>query len=242
MNVLLASVVSDTTSYIVKGELAEFYRDIANVQSNQFTIIVAVIGVVFTVVIGATWWWNYMGAKSQINDEMSGVKTDIRKSIEGVEAKFDAFKQEIYELIDQKIEASIDAHLSQKLVEYTEQISRIDQKNESQLNDFQKTVNVKITEQRAELSRVFALHCEANSSFYNSFTWWVQAFELYKEVDKGELAQISINSALSVLVNVKKEDVKVGDLPNYIERIKNGVPDILSSERKELLELLENLS
>jgi hypothetical protein len=156
--------------------------------------------------------------------------------------KFNAFKQEIHALIDKKIADSIDEHLSQKLADYTEQIELIDKKNEDELKDFQETINNTITKQRAELSRVFALQCKSTSSFYNSFTWWVQAFELYNEIEIGDLAQISIKSALTALKKVKKEDVKKDDLSFYIERIKSGVPDILSSERTELLELLESLS
>lgn len=241
MNSFLISVVNDTTSYIAKGDLVDFYKDIASAQSTQFTIIVAVIGVVFTVVIGAT-WWNYKGAKAQINDEMNAAKAEIQKLSADVDEKFIAFKQEIHALIDKRVAESIDEHLSQKLADYTEQIELIDKKNEDKLNDFQKTINNTITKQRAELSRVFALHCNSTSSFYSSFTWWVQAFELYNEIEIGEFAQISIKYALTALKKVKKEDVKKDDLSFYIERIKSGVPDILYSERKELLELLESLS
>ena len=242
MNAFLVSVVSDTTSYLAKADVVEFYKDIASAQSSQFTIIITVIGVVFTVVVGATWWWNYRGAKAQITEEMNAAKADVQKLSVEVDEKFNAFKTDVLELIDQSIETSIDAHLSQKLDEYTDRINSIDRKNEAQLNDFQETINNTITKQRAELSRVFALHCNSTSSFYNSFTWWIQAFELYQEVEMGEFAQISIKSALGALNNVKKEDIKKDDLPSYIERIQNGVPDILSSERKELLELLEKLS
>ena len=242
MNLFLLSVVNDTTSYIAKGDLVDFYKDIASAQSTQFTIIIAVIGVVFTVVIGATWWWNYKGAKAQINEEMNTATAEIQKLSAEVDVKFNAFKQEIHALIDKKIADSIDEHLSQKLADYTEQIELIDKKNEDKLNDFQETINNTITKQRAELSRVFALQCNSTSLFYNSFTWWVQAFELYNEIEIGDLAQISIKSALIALKKVKKEDVKKDDLSSYIERIKSGVPDILYSERKELLELLESLS
>lgn len=242
MNLFLLSVVNDTTSYIAKGDLVDFYKDIASAQSTQFTIIVAVVSVVFTVVIGATWWWNYKGAKAQINEEMNTATAEIQKLSAEVDVKFNAFKQEIHALIDKKIADSIDENLSQKLADYTEQIELIDKKNEDKLNDFQETINNTITKQRAELSRVFALQCESTSSFYNSFTWWVQAFELYNEVEMGEVAQISIKSALEALKKVKKEDVKKDDLSSYIERIKSGVPDILYSERKELLKLLESLS
>ncbi len=239
MNTFLFSVVNDTTSYIAKGD---FYKDIASAQSAQFTVIVAVVSVVFAAVIGATWWWNYKGAKAQINDEMNVTKAEIHKLSTELDEKFIAFKQEIHALIDKKVEESIDEHLSQKLADYTEQIELIGKKNEDQLNDFQETINKKITEQRAELSRVFALHCNSTSSFYSSFTWWVKAFELYNEVEKGEFAQLSIKSALAALKKVKKEDFKKDDLLLYNERIKNGIPDILASERRELLKLLETLS
>lgn len=242
MNTFLFSVVNDTTSYIAKGDLVDFYKDIASAQSAQFTVIVAVVSVVFAAVIGATWWWNYKGAKAQINDEMNATKAEIHKLSTELDEKFIAFKQEIHALIDKKVEESIDEHLSQKLADYTEQIELIGKKNEDQLNDFQETINKKITEQRAELSRVFALHCNSTSSFYNSFTWWVQAFELYNEVENGEFAQISIKFALAALKKVKKEDFKKDDLLLYNERIKNGIPDILASERRELLELIDTLS
>lgn len=241
MNEFLVSSLSDTLSFVLKEDLIDFYKDIASAQSNQFTILVAVIIGVFTVVIGATWWWNYKGAKSQINEEMGVVRTDVQQLSDELDKKFNAFKQEIYELIDQKIIASIDTHFSQKLDEYSDQISAIDNKNEELLNEFQETINKQITEQRAELSRVFALHCKANSSLYNAFTWWVKAFELYNEIENGKFAQISIKAALVALKDVNKDEVNIEEIPSYVERIKNGVPDILSSERKELLELLDKL-
>lgn len=242
MNLFLLSVVNDTTSYIAKGDLVDFYKDIASAQSTQFTIIITVIGVVFTVVVGATWWWNYKGAKAQINEEMNTATDEIQKLSAEVDVKFNAFKQEIHALIDKKIADSIDEHLSQKLADYTEQIELIDKKNEDKLKDFQEKVDDEIRMHQADLNRVFALHCNTLEVYFQGFCWWLSAFELYMKLDEGNLAQISINQALNALKNVKKEDVDEEKLNDYKERIKTNVPAILSSERKELLEILDSLS
>lgn len=235
-SILNAALVMDNE------ELIDFYKDLAATQSNQFTILVTVIGVVFTVVVGATWWWNYRGAKSQINDDMNAARNDFSQLMSEMEVKFNSFKTEMQESMNDMIEKSIDSHLSLKLTEYTEQIERIDKKNEEKLNDFQDTVNRKITAQQAELNRVFALHCKSVKAYYNAFIWWLDAFELYNNIDDGKLAQISIKAAIKALKQVKKEDVTdKEELTSYADRIKNIVPDILSSERKELLELIDKI-
>lgn len=241
MNKSLVSTLNDTLSIVAREDLLDFYKDIASVQSDQFTILLTVILGVFTAVIGATWWWNYKGAKSQINDEMSVAKKEIQNLSDELLGKFNAFKLEIQEQIRVQTEETIDSHLSIKLDEYSKQIEHIDRKNEEQLNEFQEKVNNKITEHQAELARVFALHCDSMKAFYNAFSWWLSAFEWYNKINEGNLAQVSIKAALAALKNVKKEQVNKEDLDGYAKRIRDNVPDILSSERKEILSLLEKL-
>ena len=238
---LLITAVNDTLSFVPREELLGFYKDMASAQSTQFTILLTVILSVFTAVIGATWWWNYKGAKSQINDEMNVAMDDIQKFSDEVQANFDSFKLEIQEQIRVMTEEAIDSHMSIKLAEYAKQIEYIDSKNVEQLNEFQEKVNNKITEHQAELARVFALHCDSIKAFYNAFSWWLSAFEWYNKINEGNLAQVSIKAALTALSNVKKEHVNKEDLDGYVARVRDNVPDILSAERKEILSLLEKL-
>lgn len=241
MNYILISSVQDTVSFINQCELTDFYKDIASVQSTQFTVLVTVISVVFTVVVGATWWFNYRAAKSQITEEINVAVNEIEKKYLEVENKFKSLQEDLVDTINEEIEAKIEASMSESLGVYSERIDKIDKSNEEKLNEFQENVNNKITHQQAELARVFALHCNSNKSYFNAFTWWVSAAEYYHSTDNGEFTQITVMAALDAVNKIEKKEVDKDKLSSYGQRIKDNIPDILASEKKKILKKIDEL-
>lgn len=231
----LISTIRDTTSYVLRSDVVDFYKDLADAQSAQFTILISVIGVIFAVVVGATWWWNYKGAKSQISEE-------ILSNINILDTKFDEFKKSVVESLDDIIEKRINEHLDKSITDFTNRTDDILKEHEDKLNTFQKEVDDRINGQQAELCRVFAVHCDSTKSYYNAFTWWFYAFQYYYDLGNGEFTQISIKAALQALNNLEKKDVKKDDLSEYIRQIQENVPDILKSEKDEMISRIKVLS
>lgn len=229
------SIIRDTTSYLLRTDVVDFYKDLAETQSTQFTILIGVIGVIFTVVVGATWWWNYKGAKSQISEEILSNKTLL-------DNQFDEFKNSVRVSLDDKIEKRIDAHLDESISEFTKKTDKALKDYEDKLMAFQNDMNKRIKAQQAELCRVYAVHCDSTKSYYNAFTWWFSAFKYYNDLGNGEFTQISIKAALAALRNLEKKDVKKEDLSSYIKQIMDTVPDILSSEREEMISQIKTLT
>lgn len=231
----LYSIIRDTTSYILRTDVVSFYKDLADAQSTQFTIIISVIGVIFAVVVGATWWWNYKGAKSQISEE-------ILSNINILDTRFDEFKSCVNDSLNDIVEKKINEHLEKSITDFTKRTDDILKDHEANLSTFQNDVDNRINAQQAELCRVFAVHCDSTKSYYNAFTWWFSAFKFYHGLDNGEFTQISIRAALQALNNLEKKDVKKDNLSDYIQQIKDNVPDILKSERDEMINRIKVLT
>lgn len=238
----LQNVVKDTTEYILRSDVMDFYKDLAEMQSTQFTILVAVIGVVFAAVVGATWWWNYKGAKSQISEEIKSSTTNLQNMYDELEIKFNGFKEDLQKSVSEQIERSVTQIFNDGIADFDGKVDDIIKKNEEKLLSFQKDVDNRITDQQAELSRVFALHCNSKKSYYNGFAWWIKAAKLYNEVKNGEFTQIAVRAALNSLKKVEKKSVKPDALKEYIQEVKNTIPDYLKSERDEIIKLINELT
>ena len=70
-------VVIDSVKYVRSSDVSAFYADLADKQATQFTILISVLCGIIVIVIGATWWWNYRGAKQQIKDEVDNLKMSL---------------------------------------------------------------------------------------------------------------------------------------------------------------------
>ena len=113
-------VVIDSVEYVRSSDVSAFYADLADKQSTQFTILISVLCGIIVIVIGATWWWNYIGAKQQIKDEIENLKASLvrmlRLQIREFEKQQQAFNQQ-YE--------SEKVTLEESLKEYVEKESKV---------------------------------------------------------------------------------------------------------------------
>ena len=226
----LVYTVRDTLAYVDRAEVLQLYKDLAESQSAHFTIIVTVISVVFAVVVGATWWWNYMGAKSQIHEE-------VTSSVSQLDRKF----SDLQDILHKSITEKVSLEFSEGIGDFSAKIDEMLQKYENRLNDIQSDVDDKVTAQQAELSRLFALHCDSTKSYYNAFTWWFKAFTLYHKIDHGEFCQIAAKAALESLEKMEKKDAKKEPLTEYVKLIEQEIPDILKSERDSMIKRISFL-
>ena len=72
-------IVIDSVEYIRSSDVSAFYADLADKQATQFTILISIICGIVVFIIGATWWWNYRGAKQQISEEISMNKETLMR-------------------------------------------------------------------------------------------------------------------------------------------------------------------
>lgn len=230
----LIYAVRDSSSYILKADVLDFYKDLANAQSTQFTILITVISVIFAIIMLATCWWNYRGAKSQISEE-------ITLGIKDVETKFNSFKDDINQSLENMIDATLNTRLNESIKDFNNKIDEILLQQEKKLSDFQKDIDNKTSGQQAELSRVFAVHCESSKLYYNAFTWWFSAAVLYNELQNGEFTQIAVKASLESLKNIEQSDLDVEELTGYVQQVKDNVPDVLKAERDEMIKRIEEL-
>jgi hypothetical protein len=98
------TLMVNTKDLLTKNELIDFYRDIAQQQSDNYTALISVILGLTVVLVGSTWFWNFILAKKQIHTEVS--RQYNRSSNE--------FKTELQTVVDKKftdLEKSLDNKL-----------------------------------------------------------------------------------------------------------------------------------
>lgn len=152
-------VVIDSVKYVRSSDVSAFYADLADKQATQFTILISVLCGIIVIVIGATWWWNYRGAKQQIKDEVDNLKMSLvrmlRLQVRDFEKQQQAFNQR-YDTDKITLEESLKKYVEEKSKEIEErskgQIDNYEADHNKALSDLQKNTESKIKMDRAELS------------------------------------------------------------------------------------------
>lgn len=227
--------VNDTIEYLVKSDVVAFYTDMMEKQATQFTILISVVSAVFVIAIGATWWWNYAGAKQQIRDEVNNLKQPL----------FRLYRANIKQT-KKEIDSVIQDRFSECMKDFQKQVDEIDAKGTKQLEEFQFHTTREINYQQAELCRIFALYSGTNGSKLNAITWWIEALRNYALV--GDEKWISV-SCEGLQTNLKTFDIKditpqlkdEYDFTSDIEIIKQYFPKTRDAERKYVIHRLEEI-
>lgn len=110
MNTLLIK----TKEILTKSELIDFYKDIAQQQSSNYTTLVTVLLGITVVLVGSTWLWNFLIAKNQIKAE---VLKYSNKNKEDLKVKFE-------KMVDEKF-LELDNSLSKKLKNNEAHLARL---------------------------------------------------------------------------------------------------------------------
>jgi len=215
---LLDSLGVDSASNV-----SAIYSDMIDKLQSQFNVMLVVIGLIVATVIGATWWWNYKGSKAQITEE-------IQEGLKKYQRLLNAHRSSTEKFINNNVKEQIDT-LSTSL--------------KSSLDDYKKGISLDNRKMKADLSRVFALHCSTGGSYYNSATWWLYAFEEYVGLDDGEFQQISMDAFISALEDCFKNEDITDDQEESLTNLEKDVmkiPDVFTGHRKKAKTLLKQIS
>lgn len=240
-------VVIDSVEYVRSSDVSAFYADLADKQAIQFTILISVLCGIIVIVIGATWWWNYRGAKQQIKDEVDNLKTSLvrmlRLQVRDFEKQQQAFNQR-YDTDKITIEKSLKKYVEKESKETEErlkgQIDNYEADQNKALSDLQKNTESKIKMDRAELSRLFALYNTSQENYMSSIPWLLNAAKLYKELEEEEILGHVIRALRD---NIKEVETfsKDKDIDRLIKDVKKTIPPLMQTEKDEILSKLEEL-
>ena len=239
-------VVMDSVEYVRSSDVSAFYADLADKQATQFTILISVLCGIIVIVIGATWWWNYRGAKQQIKDEIENLKASLvrmlRLQVRDFEKQLQAFNQK-YDSDKIALEGATKEFVEKELKDIEErlkgQIDTYEAEHNKALSDLQKDTESEIKMDRAELSRLFALYTTSQKSYKASISWLLNAAKLYKELEKEEILGHVIRALRN---NVKEVDtISKEDVDSLIKDVKETIPPLMQTEKDEILSKLEEL-
>ena len=242
----IRQVVIDSVKYVRSSDVSAFYADLADKQATQFTILISVLCGIIVIVIGATWWWNYRGAKQQIKDEVDNLKMSLvrmlRLQVRDFEKQQQAFNQR-YDTDKITLEESLKKYVEEKSKEIEErskrQIDNYEADHNKALSDLQKNTESKIKMDRAELSRLFALYTTSQQNYRASISWLLNAAKLYKEREEEEILGHVIRALRN---NIEEVDtISKEDIDNLIKDVKETIPPLMQTEKDEILSKLKEL-
>lgn len=240
-------VVIDSVEYVRSSDVSAFYADLADKQSTQFTILISVLCGIIVIVIGATWWWNYIGAKQQIKDEIENLKASLvrmlRLQVRDFEKQQQAFNQQ-YNSDKITLEESLKEYVEKGSKEIEErlkgQIDTYEADQNKALSNLQKDTESKIKMDRAELSRLFALYTTSQKSYMSSIPWLLNAAKLYKELEEEEILGHVIRALRDNLQEVETIN-KDKNIDSLIKDVKETIPPLMQTEKDEIISKLEEL-
>lgn len=212
--------IADSLSRIMS--VPEVYSNMVSYQSTQFTILISVLCGIVIIIVGATWFWNYKGAKIAIKSEVENAMKPVRKLLNTHSAG-------AKKMVEEEVRKAIE-----------EQNKSFEEKFEQ----YKKSVDEDNRLSKAELYRIFALHCTSTESYLIGAQWWLGASELYQETNTSEWVGISVNSAVEALSNSVASDTIVEEDKEKLDDIEesiNKIPDILIGKKREAKRLLKQL-
>jgi hypothetical protein len=108
------TLILNTKDLLTKNELIDFYKDIAQQQSNNYTNLITVLLGLTIVLVGSTWLWNFIIAKKQIHNEVSRQYSQSNNE----------FKTELQTIVDKKF-ADLEKSLDNKLKNNEANLARL---------------------------------------------------------------------------------------------------------------------
>ena len=218
-------LVNDTIEYLVKSDVVAFYSDMMEKQATSFTILISVMSAVFVAIIGATWWWNYKGAKQQIKEEIAIAKEDIQKECE-------KSNQEQLTTAREELQQSAERQLQDALT-----------KQAADYEQYKNQTNDEITMQSAELARIFALFCYTTRDYIHSLQWWINALDSYAAIKNDYSVGMAIENIVILLKDLDHIDVTKAemDIDEYEAVVRESIPDFRYNDKQFILMKLNGI-
>ncbi len=221
MDSLFVSVIpKDSLSVMDASQVAAFYADLLDQQQAQFNIFHVAIGIIFATALGLTWWWNYRGAKQKIIEEMENNREAMLR---------------LFRVSTGKMEGGFSESIKKEMDTFSNSLHK-------EFDEYKELVSKDIKHQQAELSRVFALHCQSTDSPFASAAWWFKAAYLYNECDVKHFCQVSVNAGVDALKETVRKNAPLDD--DSMERLEtisqhvDSLPDYFASQKKETKDLV----
>ena len=239
------NVVVDTVEYIKSTDVSAFYADLVDKQATQFQVLTYAILAILVIVVSATWWWNYRGAKQQIKEEIDNYKTIQIRWIRQQGSNTNRILQEYgqsYKTDKAELQKSINNQIERKLTEATDNLKSsfesFEKSQKDELEKMKEQFENEIKQEQAELSRIFALHCASTNLSYNAVSWWLSAAKLYKETENNYFLSIAIRAAKDALYEIK-ESPNEADWDDLMERTRDACPETLHQEREAMIKKMQ---
>lgn len=220
---MVTEVIKDTVAVLDASKVAEFYADMLDKQQGQFNILLVVIGFIVTIVMGATWIWNHKYSKAQISEE-------IQAGLNNLNTLFEEHRSSTKEDVALQVKEKMD-ELSASMMK--------------ELGSYKQTLSKDNRKMKANICRIFALHCFADKSFFICAKWWLAAFENYHELNNGRFEQISVNEAVNALEScLSKEDVSELEKEEIesLEKSIKAIPAVFTDQRDKAIKLIKQIA
>lgn len=212
----------DTLAVVNANQVVAFYSDMMDKQATQFTILISVLCGIVVFIIGATWWWNYRGAKNQISEEIEANKRSF---------------QRLFKTTTIQMDNQMDAMMKEKVESLTKSLHE-------EFEEYKRSTTESINNQKAELCRVFALHCDSTNSFFPASTWWYTAARLYHETGSDSMVQLALDAAIASLKKVAEsphlEEEDADRLDTILSDIE-ALPDVLIYQKNDTKKIVKQL-
>lgn len=247
-------IVNDTIEYILKSDVTAFYADMMDKQATQFTIIVSVIGGVFAIAIGATWWWNYKGAKQQISDEISTARQalnrvfrnhqkEVDKSVTMYINEFNGFKGSLQKSVNTQIDSKIKETLAAEIEKLNKHMDDIDKHSMQEIEALKAKTIDDFTHQKAEISRIFALYCKSVSPIH-SVSWWIDALKNYSITKNEKWVGVACENIVEILkdIDISKVNKKYSEtVKEDIDTVNKYIPQTRQSDKQMIVKKLKEI-
>lgn len=248
-------MVNDTIEYLEKSDVVAFYSDMMDKQATQFTIIVSLISAVFVIATTATWWWNYRGAKQQIKEEVSAAKQVLNKlyknhqraienTLKKYENEFNGYKGSLQKSVNLQIDSKINDAINKETEKLNLHMEEVDQHSMQEIEALKKKTILDITQQKAEVARIFALYCSNVKAPLTSVTWWIEAMKNYALMKNDEWVGRSCESIVKLLKDVdvtKLNKESYENLEEDKEIINQYLPMTRQSDKQFILNKLNEI-
>lgn len=196
---------------------AEVYKLLLAQETNNHTIYISILLGIVLILLGATWWWNKMGAMKEIKGEVQKQRT---KLLEELKVKMDAELESRVGLYKIKM----DKELEESTHIFKNEILRLE----------------------SNINRTLALSAVTEEAYGYSVYWWAKFIEVNLKLNKPTTIRSGTDLLLEDLRIIKeKYDSKEDNVFIYLEKeilnIISKLPEVLSIEKNEIVSLFNSI-
>jgi len=111
-----------------------------------------------------------------------------------------------------------------------------------EVSEIEKKLELKYKNNEADLSRLYTLTAFDSKQYETAVSWAVSTLRLFNELNNNTMVRLSVNLLLAYLKSNKMPitfKMGIDDYKNLIKEFTENIPEILSTEKEEILRLFE---